>query len=649
MPKILPILLLLAITTVVPTTAQAWQDAYPGVRYLAEDRPGPVRVRAVEVDLCAPGVSLRGTASGEAGQTTSAFGNQVGAQVAVNADFFSWPANPIGLAMGAGDRWSDDTVDWGFIGFGNSDVLLSPPGNHVHPPPQWMTDAVGGNIMVLTGGAVTDDAGSFCTTRHPRTVAGLSADRTTLYLAVVDGRSTSSIGMTCAELGHLMADLGAQDALNLDGGGSTTMWRSGVGVVNVPSDDYERSVANHLAVHATGSGPAVSCPNYDVAIDANFLGLSPIHTDGDGQEHPDVFPGDRFEAEILVSNHSPGIIRDVWAGYWFEHPYLEGLDYTIYTDHPHYDKQTWSVNDANDAPENPEAGALGQDGAFNLYGFSPGETKRIVIEMEAIQSSIGRVDHPDIRTWVRQIENIYGIQEEFWDEPGELNRVGQNLRAWDELDVLSRDHWHFAGPTSDHIEGWRTCEGESDGLNVDLDARALVATDDLCLRSPDWTGVDAERFDQLVLNFSAGQVDRSVAIAWDGASSDELQYSLNGDSSVVLALADDGEWRSDIDELRLSFDGADQVGLGDIYFQSSADQTTSTPYASFVDASPLTPGESTNDPGGDDDGADENGTHGGSSGTQRATTSSCTTTPSAPPAGFLLLAILAGLVALRYR
>jgi exopolysaccharide biosynthesis protein len=89
------------------------------------------------------------------------------------------------------------------------------------------------------------------TVRHPRTAAGLSADGKTLILLAVDGRSYSSRGATMRELAELMKQLGAQDALNLDGGGSTTMVHREGGelkVLNTPSDGRPRPVANVLGL-----------------------------------------------------------------------------------------------------------------------------------------------------------------------------------------------------------------------------------------------------------------------------------------------------------------------------------------------------------------------------------------------------------------
>lgn len=80
--------------------------------------------------------------------------------------------------------------------------------------------------------------------RAPRTAVGFNA--TSIYLAVVDGRQkTLSIGMDHRELAEFMQSLGCTDALNLDGGGSSTFWLAGR-VLNSPSDGRLRPVGNCL-------------------------------------------------------------------------------------------------------------------------------------------------------------------------------------------------------------------------------------------------------------------------------------------------------------------------------------------------------------------------------------------------------------------
>ncbi|MCI0515297.1 phosphodiester glycosidase family protein [candidate division KSB1 bacterium] len=87
--------------------------------------------------------------------------------------------------------------------------------------------------------------------RHPRTAVGFSADSSTLFLVTVDGRQSTSAGMTLDELADFMIERGIHFGINLDGGGSTTMVVRGK-ITNAPSDPGgERSVANSLLVIST--------------------------------------------------------------------------------------------------------------------------------------------------------------------------------------------------------------------------------------------------------------------------------------------------------------------------------------------------------------------------------------------------------------
>jgi exopolysaccharide biosynthesis protein len=82
--------------------------------------------------------------------------------------------------------------------------------------------------------------------RHPRTALGFNSRY--LLLVEVDGRQKElSMGMSFAELARLMKSLGCTEAMNLDGGGSSTFWLDGK-VMNSPSDKHERSLANGIFV-----------------------------------------------------------------------------------------------------------------------------------------------------------------------------------------------------------------------------------------------------------------------------------------------------------------------------------------------------------------------------------------------------------------
>ena len=257
----------LLLLLLVPATAWAqWSPVAPGVEFWQRIDPGPRRVSAVRVDLCEPGVRVRATASAERGQTTSSWANGVGVSAAINGGFYvSGYAPDAGLAAGNGVEWPDsgDTGVRGVVGFGHRQIEHEGAGG-VAPLWPWAGEAVNGDATLVVGGAAVN-CGGCGGGRHPRTAAGWTADKRTLFLVVVDGRTSSSIGMTIDELAVLMAGFGVDRAMNLDGGGSSTLWTGTAGVEDVPSDGSQRTVANHLGVFASGVGSAWNCPDVDWA------------------------------------------------------------------------------------------------------------------------------------------------------------------------------------------------------------------------------------------------------------------------------------------------------------------------------------------------------------------------------------------------
>lgn len=92
-------------------------------------------------------------------------------------------------------------------------------------------------------------AGDIARGRAPRTAIGVKKDGTVILL-VVDGRSSASAGMSLTELANYMVKLGAVEALNFDGGGSSEMVLDGK-ILNNPSDGRERAVSVGLGVFPT--------------------------------------------------------------------------------------------------------------------------------------------------------------------------------------------------------------------------------------------------------------------------------------------------------------------------------------------------------------------------------------------------------------
>jgi hypothetical protein len=213
------------------------------------------------VDLCAPGVRVRGTRNDERGRVVSSFGGLVGATAAVNGDFFDGGFGTNGPSMGDGALWGGaDHTYVSPVAFGRNAVDMPHHANEGGPAP-WAEQVVSGHPTLLDDGALVGNPGDpLCTNRHPRTALGLSQDHRTLIVLVVDGRRGGAAGMTCEDMAGVFGRYGAFDALNLDGGGSSTMWLADGGVLNRPSDGRERTVANHLAIIASGAGPSPHCP-----------------------------------------------------------------------------------------------------------------------------------------------------------------------------------------------------------------------------------------------------------------------------------------------------------------------------------------------------------------------------------------------------
>ena len=120
--------------------------------------------------------------------------------------------------------------------------------------------AVGGRQILVKDGVPQPESVVGTDGQAPRTSIGFKDGGKTMLLVTADGRQSLVLGPTRAQMGVLMADLGAETALNLDGGGSTTMIARPLGnplatVRNVPSDGSERSDPNGVGVFiAPGDG-----------------------------------------------------------------------------------------------------------------------------------------------------------------------------------------------------------------------------------------------------------------------------------------------------------------------------------------------------------------------------------------------------------
>lgn len=262
-----------ALEWLVPDTVRTVR-LHPGVAYHYAWSPrGSWAVHLVQAKLasrCDVGFDVLRAVDREGGgrgrERVSDMTDRAGPRVlaAVNADFFTADGAPVGAEVVAGRVTSSAarptfawrrgsppwmgtaTVDGAGLRFG---WATGGAGD--------ATEAVGGFPDLLDSGRRVGDLEvearpSFAAARHPRTAVGWDADADEMWIVVVDGRQPPySAGMSLPELAELFEALGAEEALNLDGGGSTVLVVHG-SPVNRPSDATgERPVVNALALVRT--------------------------------------------------------------------------------------------------------------------------------------------------------------------------------------------------------------------------------------------------------------------------------------------------------------------------------------------------------------------------------------------------------------
>ncbi len=244
-----------------PHTARAldiWTQPNPGIRHLHRTTPAPAEFHALVVDLNVPGVALRCTPLRERWKSTSTYGRGANLAAAINGGFWGGLQGAQGLAAGAGQVWSSDDADFGFVAYTrDGNAMVSRPSDVVEAQRRGITDGVSGRPLIVDRGRISDELHQFenRNTREPRSAVGVSEDGKKVILVTVDGRRATSHGGTLYEMAELLIELGAYRGLNLDGGGSTTMFvASEGGVVNRPSRGWEREVVNHIGVVAPAPG-----------------------------------------------------------------------------------------------------------------------------------------------------------------------------------------------------------------------------------------------------------------------------------------------------------------------------------------------------------------------------------------------------------
>lgn len=344
---------------------------------------------------------------------------------------------------------------------------------------------------------------------------------------------------------------------------------------------------------------------FDVDLAIQIDGLDDFYTQGTSDGVVDAFSGQQFTAELRITNLSTEPIRDVELAYEFDELTAVATDYRIESDHPEYDQSSWTLNDADEAPENPASNALGASGVLTLYAFSPGETKRVVVDMETVQYNIGAGSFAGLRTWVQNIRDVYEGEHGYGEQPS-VDWIGDLLQAHRRVDVLSRDEWQFQAGERDDREGW-TAHGDYAELIVNDNHDALaqnISGEQAYLLAPEWTEIDADRFDEMVLRVRAHDGEHHRTLFWAGADQDfdaerSVHFQSPGDGdfhTLVVPLGEHPDWRGDIDRIQLGVTVDDVPGEEDsgwydvahIYFQERDTGETTSVTTGVVDEAPVT-------------------------------------------------------------
>ncbi len=256
-----------------PPQLPAREKLFSGIAYsrLVRLAPRPLMIHVITVDTRGTGMRVLVTPPDDRdgeyplrARTTSQFLQEFGMSVAINGDGFSpwWsrgvadyyphdgdPVAPRGTTASRGKLyWTSQAAV--------PTLYVSSRTTFSFDAPAKPFNAISGETLLASGGNRLPDLDDAVT--QPRSAIGYSRNGRYLYLVVVDGRQPFySEGMTVKELADLMLSLGAEYAMNLDGGGSSTLVvrdaKGNVRVLNSPIDNYipgrERPVANHLGIY----------------------------------------------------------------------------------------------------------------------------------------------------------------------------------------------------------------------------------------------------------------------------------------------------------------------------------------------------------------------------------------------------------------
>ncbi|MFI3240165.1 MAG: phosphodiester glycosidase family protein [Bacteroidales bacterium] len=351
---------------------------------------------------------------------------------------------------------------------------------------------ISGNPRTMGDGEVLDtesertDASSY----HPRSGIGYGNDGKRVIMMVVDGRTSVSNGVRTSQLGEIMKYAGATDAINLDGGGSSTLYTLPLGIRNSPSDGNERAVGSAIFLvngnedddviasigfedwakvfpkYGVYSPVIYGYNKYGMLIDTDVQGFELSCPEGLGRIEDGKFIGDGegtypltaeyngLEASIPVtvavteeiSFRLTSVINDTYREYAVEvNALLDGEEASIDPS-----ALTWSTGDVSIVSIDTDKGILKgiENGEAVVYGTVGDFTGELTVIVEKPESNVMAVDPDmDIDSWtvaqvggsgITKVAYENGMKLTYTGASGRSNyiRLSKNNRLWSLPDAI---------------------------------------------------------------------------------------------------------------------------------------------------------------------------------------------------------------------
>jgi hypothetical protein len=300
-------------------------------------------------------------------------------------------------------------------------------------------------------------------------------------------------------------------------------------------------------------------PKPDLTIALDFPDASDDLTDGASAGTIDLYEGETRTLTLTVKNTGQAAADAVTIALELATPFLGATTYLIESDWGH--PGTFAENSANGSAANPPHDAdVGSSARFELDAFSPGETKRVTLGLDAVSYSLAKDALSDVRFWVVDVPGYY--HRDTFEGPadnvgGSQTFQGGELALSRGVDVFAAARWEW---DTDRREGWEPVGGAS--ATLDTSSGELVLDGAEKTEGLERTGlsIDAATIRGLTLEAARDGGGSAVRVlfvteddgSWGGTKS--VTATLpdgDGSSTLTFDLASAAAWKGTVTGLRL--------------------------------------------------------------------------------------------------